>query len=146
MGLAIFTYAIKVHPVELRRKPVPLDEPDLKVFYLFVDDFDEAAAVRADKVIVVAVPVQVLVPGGAVLEPDFAAEPALAQQFERPVYRGVSHGGIFLLHRGPQFFDGKMPFYPEENVQNPQAGLAVPESFAAEEFFEDDHFFHTGAR
>jgi hypothetical protein len=74
---AIFTYSIKVHPVELRRKTIPFHEPFLKVFDFNVDHLDEPAALRADEVIVMTVIVEMLVSGGPVFEPELAAESAL---------------------------------------------------------------------
>ena len=81
-------------------------------------EFDGAAAIGADHVVVAATVVLVLVAGNAVVEGDFAGQAALRQQLQRAVDGGVADAGVFFLHQTMEFVGGEMVAGFQEGMQN----------------------------
>ena len=92
------------------------------VFFEFLDfvgkEFDRAAAISADHVVVAAAIVLVLVTRDAVVEGDFAGEVALGQQLQGAVDGGVTDPGIFLFNEAMELVRGEMLTGLQECLQD----------------------------
>jgi hypothetical protein len=82
------------------------------VFFEFPDfvgkEFDRAAAIGADHVVVAAAIVLVLITRDAVVEGDFTGEVALGEQLQGAVDGGVADPGIFLFHETMELVRGEV--------------------------------------
>src|SRR5438270_5392753 len=70
------------------------------------EKFDGTTASGADHVVMTATIVLVLVPRNAVVERDFAGQPAFGQQFQRAIHGCVADTGIFFLYQTVKFVGG----------------------------------------
>ena len=77
----------------------PYAAPDARIA-----DFNDLAAIKAHKVVVVAVWLGDFVAGDAVAKVDFHGHTGIAQQFERAVHRGLPNARIALDHMLIKFF------------------------------------------
>jgi hypothetical protein len=139
---AIPARAIQVHAVVLQLESVAFHQPLLQLFDFRVDDFEELPARRADKMIVMAVAVAVLVSGGPILKVYLTAQSAFREELERAVDRGIADARMFLPDRSPELVDGDVLLDAEENAQYLLAGFAVAQTFAFYEPFENGRLFH----
>ena len=80
----------------------------LQLIYFPRKKFHGTAALGADHVVMAAAVVLVLVAGNAVVEGDFTGQPALGQEFEGTINRGVTDASVFFLHQTVQFIGGEM--------------------------------------
>ncbi len=76
----------------------------LELFDAWIADFYDFAAVKADKVIVVAIRLGDFVARNAVAEVDFHGKASIAEQLECTVYRGLTDAGITRDHMLVKFF------------------------------------------
>jgi len=81
-------------------------------------EFDDPATLRTDHMIVMLVLVVVLVVGDAIAKANFAREPGLGEQLQRPVNGGLADAWVFLFDQTIEIFTGKMSFRPEKDVEN----------------------------
>jgi len=92
------------------------------VFFEFPDfvgkEFDRAAAIGADHVVVAAAIVLVLVARDAVVEGDFAGKVALGEQLQGAIDGGVADPGIFLFNQAMELVGGEVLAGLEEGLQD----------------------------
>jgi hypothetical protein len=95
------------------------------------EKFHGTPAPGTDHVMVAAAVVLMLVPGDTIVKGDFAGQAALGQQLQRPVNRGETDAGVFLLHQPVQFVDGEVLASLKKSSQN---GVALRRLFQAHTF------------
>ena len=128
---AVFADSVNLKGVAGREVVVLAADFLLELADFLGKEFDGAATVGADHVVMAAAVVLVLVAGDAVMEGDFAGQAALRQQLQRAVDGGVADAGVFFLHQAVEFVGGKMVAGFEEGMQDGVAlrGLLQPDSF-----------------
>jgi hypothetical protein len=95
------------------------------------EKFDRCAALGADHMVMTAAIVLVLITRNAVVESDFAGQPATGEEFQRAVDGGEADAGIGFLDQAVQFVGGEMFAGFEESSQN---GVALFGLFQADAF------------
>lgn len=113
--------------MSFRGKPVLEHDFLLRCLQPGIGNLDEASAIRADKVVMMAVTKQVLVTGGTVFELEFAAKPGVAEQLEGAVHRGGTDPRRALSDGLAEFFRSEMPVYAKERLQDGFPLAAAPE-------------------
>ena len=78
----------------------------LEAVHLGREELDRTAALGANHVMVAAPVVLVLIAGDAVVERDFAGQPAFRQQLESAIDRGEADASVFFLYQAMQFVRG----------------------------------------
>ncbi len=109
----------------------------LQLIHFSGKEFDRAAALGANHVVMAAPVVLVLVTGNAVVEGYFAGEPGFGQQLESPIDGGVADAGIFLLDKAVQFVGGEVVAGLEESAQYCVALGRLLEAYTLEVTVED---------
>ncbi len=86
--------AINLQPVTLHLKPVFSSDIPLQFFDALILEFNDCAASRANKMIMMAVGCFVFITGETVLEPALFSHSRLCKEFQRPVYGGEADPGM----------------------------------------------------
>jgi hypothetical protein len=108
----------------------------LERFYSLILEFDDRAAFRADKVIVVAVRGLILVPGKPVFESSFIGQTRIGQQFQGAVYGGITYARVVFFHPKVQFFRAQVLSCIDKDLQNMVTLGRGPEPLARQVFRE----------
>src|SRR5277367_2993515 len=82
------------------------------------EKLNRTAALGAHHVVMAAPVVLMLEARDAVVKSDLAGQPALGQQFQSAVDRGVADARIFFLHQAMQFVGRKVVAGLEKGAQN----------------------------
>jgi hypothetical protein len=109
----------------------------LDLFDLGREEFDGAAAVCADHVVMGAAIVLMFVARDSIMERQLGCESAFGEEFERAIDRGESDLRIFLLHETVEFICREMITDLEERLEDGVALLGVFEAYALEMRMED---------
>jgi hypothetical protein len=109
----------------------------LDLFDLGGEEFDGAAAVCADHVVMGAAIVLMFVARDSIMERQLGCESAFGEEFERAIDRGESDLRIFLLHETVEFICREMITDLEERLEDGVALLGVFEAYALEMRMED---------
>lgn len=105
---ALLADAIDLKGVARGRIMVPAPDFLLQVVHFPREKFHRTAALGADHMMMAAPVVLMLVAGDAVMERNFAGQPAFSQQFERAINRGNADSRVFLLHKTVQLVGREM--------------------------------------
>ena len=105
----------------------------LEFFNARIADLHNFAAVKADKVIVMAVRLGNFVAGDAVAEVDFHGKARIAKQLERTVYGGLADAGIAFDYVLIKFFKRVVPGQFKKSLGYDAALGCGVQAFAAHE-------------
>ena len=100
-------------------------------------EFDDAAALGTDHVIVVLVLIVVLVVRNAVAKSNLTGQAGFGQEFQGPVDGGLPYAWVFLLDKAVQVLAGKMCFRAQEDVENQVALRRALEALSLDMFEEN---------
>ena len=119
----------------------------LELFYFTREELDRTATTGADHVVMAAPIVLVLITRDAIVKCHLAGQPALGQQFQRPINGGIADPGVFLFDQAMKFFGGKVLAGLQEGSQNGIALGSLLETNALQMLVENTlRFTHHFAR
>jgi hypothetical protein len=104
-------------------------------------ELDQVAAFRADQMVVMLMVVFVFVALASITETLFARQPALVEQFERPVNGRISDARIFALDQVIVVFGAEMAFGFEKDLEDQLSLSSLLESGPAQVLKEDLFLF-----
>jgi hypothetical protein len=101
----------------------------LNAFDVGGEEFDRTAALGADHVMVVAAVVLMLVARDAVVEGDFARQPAFSQQLQCAIYSGKADALVFLAYQPVEVVGREVVAGVEKRAQD---GVTLPGVFQSD--------------
>ena len=128
---AIGAVSIQLVPVAKHAKVVPLGDFFLGLLDHLAFEFDDLAAFRTNKMIVVGV--LDFVPHHAILELMTLREAGLHQEFHGSIHGGVANGRKTLVYRLKDFLAGGVALGGEKRLQNRVSLLRVLETTLCKE-------------
>ena len=130
---AILADAVEVMDMPTQFEAVFFGHFTLEFFNARIAYFHNLAAVKADKVVVMAVRLGDFVAGDAVAEVDFHGKARIAKQLERTVYGCLTDAGIALDHVLIKFFKRVVPGQFKKSLGYDTALGCGVQAFAAHE-------------
>ena len=130
---AILADAVEVMHMTAQFEAVFFGHFALEFFNARIADFHNLAAVKADKVVVMAVRLGDFVAGDAVAEVDFHGQASIAKQLERAVHGGLTDTGIALDDVLIKFFKRVVPRQFKKGLGYDAALGCGVQAFAAHE-------------